>query len=233
MEREEFSDRVAKLETSVAKLEKKSVLAWERWLDVISKLFLPILLFWLALTFKDAVQQALESRRLEVTSAGAIEQLLQTLHQPEIDVGKATAAALTLSAYGEAAIMPLVGALEHGSSNTETAATRALFILGLSHPDAVTQKLSIVLSKRAGQFRWQTHKAAIEILGKIAYPEARTVLLSYKPLIEKSSVEGLIAWGKVVQGANEENYKEMQKKLMTALAVFDIDSKPSGTGDIK
>jgi len=123
----DLAGRVKEVENSVIALKKGAFSQWQRWIEVLSKLLLPLLLFWLAFTFKDSVQHALEYRRLEVESAGAIEKLLQTLHQEEVNIGNAAAAAITLSAYGEAAIMPLIAALELGSSNTETAARQALF----------------------------------------------------------------------------------------------------------
>lgn len=223
-----LDSRVAVLESAVVKLKEGP--SWKSWIKVLSKLLLPILLFWLVFTFKDSVQHALEYRRLEVESAQAIEKLLQTLHMENLEMGKATAAALTLSAYGDAAIMPLVGALEHGSSNTETAARQALFVIGLNHPDALTRGMAAVLAKRQGQFRWQTHQAAIEILGKVAHPEARDVLLSYRPLLTEPVSKGLPKWKRAVQGAEAAHYEETRKTLMIALAALGVNWKPVVTG---
>ena len=224
---DELNSRVTKLENAFTELKKSSSSPWQNRIEVLSKLLLPLLLFWLAFTFKDSVQQALEYQRLEVESAGAIKKILTTLHQEEVNMDEAMGSALTLSAYGSAAIMPLVGVLEHGSSNAETAAKQGLFILGLSHPDTVSQSLGTVLSKRKGQFRWQTHQAMIEILGKVEYPEASEVLLSYGPLLEKPSTKGLIGWKQVVRDATIEDYEETQQTLKDALAVFGVDWGPS------
>ncbi len=226
----ELACRVTELENNIIKLKKGASSSWQRWVEVLSKLLLPLLLFWLAFTFKDSVQHALEYQRLEVESAEAVEKLLQTLHQEEVEIGKAKAAALTLSAYGEAAIMPLVGALEYGSVNTEIAANQGLFVLGLSHPGAVSQTLATVLSKRKGQFRWQTHQTAIEIIGKLEHPMARDALMSYKVLFEKPLTEGLTSWQQTVRGAQKENYEDTQKTLITALEAFGFDWNPSNTG---
>jgi hypothetical protein len=222
--------RVKEMENDVKELKKGASPSWQRWIEVFSRLLLPLLLFWLAFTFKDSVQHALEYQRLEVESAGAIEKLLQTLHQEEVDIGKATAAAITLSAYGEAATMPLVAALELGSTNTETAARQGLFFLGMSHPESVSHSLATVLSMQRMQFRWQTHQAAIEIAGKLSHPEARNALLSYRDLLEKHSNEGLVLWQQTVRGAKKENYEEAQKTLTDALNAFGLDWHPSNTG---
>lgn len=224
----ELDSRLAKMEIAVGKLREGS--SWKSWIEVLSKLLLPILLFWLAFTFKDSVQHALEYRRLQVESAQAIEKLLQTLHMENLEMSQATAAALTLSAYGDAAIMPLVGALEHGSPNTETAAKQALFVIGLNHPDALTQGMAAVLAKRQGQFRWQTHQAAVEILGKVAHPKARDVLLSYRPLLAEPVSKGLPKWKRAVRGAKAAYYEDTQKTLTIALAALGVDWKPAITG---
>lgn len=223
----ELTSRVTDLENAIAKLKENSSSSWQRWVEVLSKLILPLLLFWLAYTLKDSVQHALEFRRLEVQSAAAIEQLLQTLHK-EADSSTARSAALTLSAYGEVAIMPLVGVLENGFTNAVTAANEGLFVIGLSHPDTVSRSLGTVLSKQKKQFRWQTHQYAIEILGRIGHPEAREVLLSYRPLLEKDPSEGLTIWQKAVREAQVQHYKETRKALINALAAYGVDWKPAG-----
>jgi len=222
-----FAQRLKKIDDNIVALKKERSSSWQRWIEVLSKLILPIILFWLAFSLKDSVQQALEYRRLEVESAEAIEKLLQTLHQEEVEIGKATAATLTLSAYGQAAVMPLVGALEYGSSNTETAAKQGLFVIGLSHPEAVSQILETVLEKREGQFRWQTHQAAIEILGKIKHSKVPDALSTYGAILEKSAKEGLDGWKQMVRGADKENYEETQKTLRTAFKAYNIDWNPA------
>lgn len=223
----ELTSRLTDLENATARLKANSSSSWQRWVEVLSKLILPVVLFWLAYTLKDSVQHALEYRRLEVQSAAAIEQLLQTLHK-EADSGTARSAALTLSAYGEAAIMPLVGVLENGFPNAVTAANEGLFVIGLSHPDAVSRSLGSVLSKQNGQFRWQTHQYAIEILGRIGDKDACKVLLAYSPLLEKNPSESLPLWQKAVREAQAQHYKETQKALINALAACGVDWKPAG-----
>lgn len=229
----ELNLRVAELENNFVELKQGTPASWQRWIEVLSKLLLPLLLFWLVFTFKDSVQHALEYQRLEVESAEAIEKLLQTLHKEEVEIAKSMAAALTMAAYGEAAIVPLVGALEHGSANTETAVKQGLFILGLSHPVPVSRTLGMVLSKRKRQFRWQTHQAAIEIIGKVEHPKARDILMSYRVLLEKPAAEGLTGWQQTVKGAKQENYEITQKTLITALAAFGFEWNPSNTGGKK
>ena len=160
--------RISMLEKCVLEKPQEDSTDWLRFVEVASKVLIPLLIFYLAFTFKDSVEQALAYRKLEVESADAIEKLLNNLHKPEIEDSEAIASALTLSAYGEAAIMPLVSVYEHGSAVSEPAAKQGLFVIGLSHPESVTSSLNVVLSKHQGQFRWQTHRMAIEILGQIS-----------------------------------------------------------------
>lgn len=226
--------RVSELEQAVASEKKEPASSFLlRWAEVLSKLLLPLLLFWLAFTFKDSVQLALEYQRLEVQSAEAIEKLLKTLHKKELESDEATAAALTLSAYGKVSVMSLVSVLEHGSPNAETAAKQGLFVLGLTHPDAVIESMTTVLSKRKRQFRWQTHQTAIDILGELALPEALHVLLDYKPsLVEKTS-KGLAKWQRTVRGAEKGDYDSTRETLKTALAVYGENMETASTGGKK
>ncbi len=223
----ELTSRVIELEAAAKNLKKSS--SWLHWTEVTSRLLLPLLLFWLAFTFKDSVQLALEYQQLEVRSAEAIEKLLGTLHKKELENNEATAAALTLSAYGKASVMPLVSVLEHGSPNAETAAKQGLFVLGLSHPDTVIESMATVLSKQNKQFRWQTHQTAINILGQLALPDAQNVLLVYKPLLEKHVSKGLPDWQQVVREAKIANYKATQQTLKAALAVYNLNLEPATT----
>lgn len=226
---EDLQDRVASLEKWIAQQPAEKSFDWLRLFDIVSKALIPVLIFYLAFAFKDSVQQALEYRKLEVDSADAIEKLLNKLHKPNIEDSEAVSASLTLSAYGQAAIMPLISVFEHGSASTEPAAKRGLFFIGLNHPDIVTRDLAIVLARHDAQFRWQTHKMAIEILGQLGRPDAREILCAYQPFISKPSDEGLKSWQKIIRNGSNEAYIETQKGLQKVLAgLTEGDKNPCG-----
>ncbi len=226
----DLSARLGELEESVGKLEKKVSSGPSPWIDLFAKLLIPVLLFYLAFAFKDSVQQALAHRRLEVESAGSIEKLLATLHGEGVQSEQAIASALTLSAYGEAAILPLVATLEYGYSESAVAAQQALFVIGLSHPEAVGTKLGTVLSKREGQFKWQTHQLVIETLGKVGGKSAKEALLSYTSQLEDPANTGFDAWSKRVRRASRGDYVDTQSSLRTALSQVGVEWNASSRG---
>lgn len=212
-----IESRLAKLEDVVAQ-QKKPAFSWSQAIEIISKILVPLLLFWLAFTFKDSVQYALEYKQFEVQSAESIEKLLLTLNKGDVGKNEASAAAVTLSAYGETTIIPLVTILEHGSPNAQNASKRGLFVIGLTHPKVVSQKLLTILNKQQGQFRWQTHTGIIEILGKIAHPDSKQGLLDYQALITPPNNEAETKWKQMVRDGSPEGYKNTLELLEQALA---------------
>ena len=198
----------------------------KEWIDTIGKVAVPVLLFVFGYILVNSVENALEQKKLEVESASAIKELLTTLHG-EVGQSEANAAALTLAAYGEAAIIPLIGTIEYGSPQTEAAAQRALFMIGLQHPEKVTETLSNVLSKRHGQFHAHAHQIAIVVLGAVGHKDADNALLDYRFVMERTAPEGIGNWETIVRGAKIENYKETQVDLKRALASLDIEWSPS------
>lgn len=215
-----IESRLVKLEDTVTALQNKPSFSWSQGIEIFSKILVPLLLFWLAFTFKDSVQYALEYKRFEVQSAESIEKLLLTLNKSDVGKNEASAAAVTLSAYGDTTIIPLVTILENGSPNAQNASKRGLFVIGLTHPNVVSEKLLTILSKQQGQFRWQTHKAIIEILGKIAHPDAKQGLLDYQALITLPGNEGETNWKKMVRDVSPEGYNNTLESLERSLAIL-------------
>ena len=193
-----------------------------QWIETIGKIVVPILMMVFAFILVDSVENALKKESLEVESASAINELLNKLHG-EVGQFEANAAALTLAAYGKAAIIPLIGTIEYGSPQAEAAAHRAIFMIGLDHPQQVTETLSGILAKRHRQFHVRVHQHAIVLLGAIAHKDAKKALLDYSKVIAPTASEGLDDWKNMVRGAKKENYKETQKEMKRALASFEID----------
>jgi len=198
------------------------------WIKAVGSLLIPLLVFWFAFSLKDSVEQAFKSKQLEVESARAIEQLLTTLHSSDVSKPRAGAAALTLASYGEAAIVPLIGVLQHGSAEAATAARHGLFMIGLAHPKDVTVGLAAVLSMRQGQFRFSTHQIAIELLGEIGHQDALKSLQEYRDHLGGQDEQGLKAWQIMVTDANMNRYIESREALARGLARFGEKWDPSG-----
>ena len=195
------------------------------WIDTIAKIVLPVLLFVFGFFLVDRVETALKERQLEVQSASAIKDLLNTLHS-EAGQSEATSAALTLAAYGEVAVIPLIGTIEYGPPQSAAAARRALFLIGLDHPKELTKTLSRVLAKRDRQFHAKVHQIVIAVLGEVGHPDAVYPLQSYRLVIERPADEGLEDWKSMVQGANVERYTNTQDAVSGALAALGVEWIP-------
>jgi hypothetical protein len=208
---------------------KKPRFSWPDPFDVAVKLVLPLLLFFVA---KDSVEEALQWRRLEVNSASAIERLLGVMHDPKGSSETKSAAALTMAAFGEVGIMPLVGALEYGATGANEAASRGLFSIGLNHPGPVSEAMGRILAMRHRQFGWETHLAAIETLGKIGDESGLEPLQSYLLLMDHPPEKGVPSWQQAVlytEDAAFEFYIETQEALAKALLVYDVTWVPPGS----
>jgi len=197
-----------------------------KWIDTVGKIFIPILLLVLGIQFKDSFERTMKERSLEVSSAKSMQELLSILHRPSLTPAEGDAAALALSAYGEAAIVPLVGAVEFGTAQVERPARRALFMIGLVHPESVTKELGGILAVRNGQLSFRTHKMAIETLGRIGHESALPYLQDYKSILNKPAKEGVPLWGKMVENASVESYRGVQATLGTALERFGVEWEP-------
>jgi HEAT repeat protein len=195
-------------------------------MEFFAKVVVPIALFVMGYYLINSVENALSERKLEVTSASAISELLNKLHS-DVGQSEANAAALTLAAYGEAAIVPLIGTIEYGSPQTESAATRALFMIGLEHPKEVSEVLAEVLDKRHRQFDARVHQIAIIVLGQIGDTCAKKTLLNYRDVLARRASDGLEDWQAMVRGAKVENYNETRDEMVRALASLGIDWTPS------
>jgi len=202
------------------------------WVEVSGKIIIPLLLVVFAFKVKDSVDQAFRRQELEVESAHSIEQLLGTLHESNVSRVQASAAALTMASYGQAAIVPLIGVLEYGPSEAQKAARQSLFIIGLVHPEEVASDLTRILDRQNGQLSWSTHKAAIELLGQLQDPACVPPLQKYRRLLVRSGQTGLDEWRRAVRGPRMGDYKDTRRSLMNALSAYGIRWQPDSTEEV-
>jgi len=165
----DLAARVATLEARVPPLQPAATPShretdWKliaEFLKATTTLFLGIA--GLYVTF--AVTSVLEERRVAVAEGQAAEDLMLTLSKPEVGRVEAEAAALGLSAYGRAAIAPLLTQLESREPIRRQAARLGLRAVAVSQRDALCEQLGNVVTQRTGLFSWWTHYAAIQIAG--------------------------------------------------------------------
>jgi hypothetical protein len=220
-------ERLAALEAKPAPRRRDSF----DWLGLLlGPLVGPVLLFALAILFKDSVDQALRARQLELESGEAIDKLLTTLYGP-VDTQGASVAALTLASYGRASILPLVGVLEHGSPEAEMRAAEALLSVGLSHREEVCTTLGELIGKRRGQFRWSTHRTAIRVLGQLECQDARKALEDYAAVVQAAPPAGAEPWLAMVKDGSQERYDLIRAALVEALDALGVRWIPDRTED--
>jgi hypothetical protein len=150
-----------------------------------------IVLAILAYQLTGSVEVALKREELNLSNVTEMRSLLLSLQgeKPEEWQG----AAFTLSAFGVAAVPPLISALSVGDEVRSPYIESALRSIGFSHPDAVCTPMISVLDTHTGRFTWLMHKAAIRLIGDLQCRDARPVLTRYAALIEKARASGDLA----------------------------------------
>jgi hypothetical protein len=128
----------------------------------------------------DAVRSGFERQRLQLSNVTEMRDLLVKLVGPSVTLQDAQAAASTLSAFGEAAVPPLVTALASADDVRTPPIEDALRAIGLNHAQAVCDPLLRILGRPTGRFTWLLHRSAIRVVGDIDCPNAGPVLQGFK-----------------------------------------------------
>ncbi len=130
------------------------------------------------------IKGAIEEQRLELSQLTAIRELMVDLAAPGTDLAAAEATAVTLSAFGPPAIVPLIHELQADGQTRPLAAEEGLRTLAFQHADRVCATLVQVLEDRSRLFAWKTHRRVIELLGQIGCADAAPVLRRYRTMFE-------------------------------------------------
>jgi hypothetical protein len=187
-------DPVADLQKRVANLE--SNLKKRDWIDILGALspFLTALLVaWLGFSLKDSVDQALAREELHLTSVSEMQGLLATLRKADVTKEDASAAALTLAAFGHYAIPLLMVTLAEADDVRAPAAEEGLEAIGASEPEAVCKRLHAEVTERSGRHHYTTHIAALRLIGNIPCPAALSAVTAYRAEVEALKTPDAIA----------------------------------------
>lgn len=185
----DLNDRVDQLEIAALRSEvselKKTVAELQPakgLLDTLSRylpLFTPFLLaafgVWATLNITSSIDQ----RRLELAELDAISEFMVEMRSTDVTKNRARAAAISLAAYGEIALDPLLQELNAEGQVRPLAAMEGMRALALNHPDLVCDQLESVLAGGNRLFTWQMHRLVIELLGGIGDRETVPVLDAY------------------------------------------------------
>lgn len=181
-----MSDPATDLQKRVDALE--SNLKKRDWVDILGA-FTPflsaILVAVLAFGLKDSVDQALAKEELHINSVSEMKDMLVTLRKADVTKEEASAAALTLAAYGHYAIPSLMITLGEADDVRAPAAEQGLEAVAASEPGAVCTRLEATIAERNGRHHYMTHLAALRLIGLIPCVTAEPVLVPYKAEIDQ------------------------------------------------
>ena len=211
-----MSDPVADLQKRVANLE--SNLKKRDWIDILGALspFLTaVLVAWLGFSLKDSVDQALAREELHLTSVSEMQGLLATLRKPDVTKDDASAAALTLAAFGHYAIPSLMVTLAEADDVRPPAAEEGLEAVAASEPEAVCKRLQAEVTERTGRHYYTTHLAVLRLIGNIPCPAALPAVTAYRAEVEALKTPDAIAKysGRYRQPLAADSVEELRDQL--------------------
>jgi len=158
--------RLKKIEEKLEGKGDKGVLAW--LLEVLKTLLPSVVLALLGFALKDTVDQALREREIQLEAVKEMEKLAPGLRQHKLDIVREDAEyeAEQLAAFGRYSVPFFVNLLELGNQNAKVGAQEGLRIVARSEPEPVCASLQTVIRNRTGLYTWQTHWAALRVLGQ-------------------------------------------------------------------
>jgi hypothetical protein len=174
----ELVSRLEAIESKLQKQDGRSAMSWI--LDVCKTLLPSIVLAVLGFALKDSVDQALRQREIQLAAVKEMESLVPDLQKTDLDQVNAEAKAAQLAAYGRYAVPFFVNILEVGNQYAQAGAKDGLRMVARSEPDQVCMTLRSVIQNRTGLYQWQTHLAALKILGQAGCKESCREVVKYR-----------------------------------------------------
>ena len=131
--------RVEELEAQVKALKPKQKDRWEK-LQALSGIVTALVTGAVGLYLTGVINSGLERRKLESANVEKMRDLIVRFNATEIAETEAEAVALTLAAFGEFAVPPLIAALGTRTQQRASAAETALLAVALSDYDAYAMR---------------------------------------------------------------------------------------------
>jgi hypothetical protein len=113
------------------------------------------------------VNQALKARELKIDAIEDMQSPSAELQNPAIERDAALARAVELAAYGEYSVPFFINVQEIGNQYAIVGASQGLRMVARSEPQAVCDQLTAVIRNRTGLYHWQSHLAALELIGEV------------------------------------------------------------------
>jgi hypothetical protein len=170
--------RLKKIEEKLDGKEERGALSWI--LDLLKTLLPSVVLALIGFALKDTVDQALREREIQLEAVKEMEKLAPDLQKNDLVRIDAQAKAAQLAAFGRYSVPFFVNILEVGNQNAALGAEDGLRMVARSEPETVCSTLQAVIRSRSGLYHWQTHLAALKILGQARCTEACKVVEDYR-----------------------------------------------------
>lgn len=203
--------RLKKIEEKLNSGQGKGLLAWV--LDVLKTLLPSVVLAVVGFALKDTVDQALRERQIQLEAVKEMEKLVPDLQKVDIVRIDAQAKAAQLAAFGRYSVPFFVNILEVGNQNAALGAEDGLRMVARSEPEAVCSPLQAVIHSRSGLYHWQSHLAALEILGQVGCTRACKEVVSYRDGM--SSLANFEKW--VADPPQQSEYDKVLKRASDTL----------------
>lgn len=189
---EDVDLRLKELQKKVEGLQPKKRDNWEK-VQMIASISTPLITFLLGFFFINLVNQGIERQKMQVSNVSQMQGLLKELRDPTTPAEEAETAAIALSAFGPAAITPLLNLIQTGEANSVIASETGLRAIGMTDQKLTCQRLVEVIQSRSPLYSWFTHRSAIHLIGDLSCSDALKPIDDYDALLKNSSTGNGVA----------------------------------------
>lgn len=214
--------RLQAIEKKLQDLQPPERDGWDK-MQILASLLTPILAGVLGFFLIDVVRLGFERQQLQISSAKDMESLIAQMANPQLTEEQAEIAALSLAAFGQFAVSPLIHQIQTGDPNRVIAGEIGLRAVGMSEHEVTCSQLTRVIENRTQLFRWGTHLSAIRLLGDLDCKKALKSLQEYERLLKQSaSKDGLEGYRRIVETRQEvtlESVTRLSEELTRTLQI--------------
>jgi len=217
--------RLQNLEHRIGKLESAKgnrVVSWV--LDLLKALVPGVVLAVIGFVLNDTVNQALKERELQIDAIKDMQTLSGDLQKSNITRDEALAQAAELAAYGKYSAPFFINVLEVGNEYGGLGALQGLRMVARSEPIVVCDLAAAVIRNRTGLYRWQTHLAALELIGEVRCSAATADVKDYQATLGSHAT--CTTW--VTSPAPDQaEYDKVHAELQTTIAKLARPAPPA------
>lgn len=199
--------QIAGLEEQVKKAESAGKLLSK--IKDIAAILTPFILAAVSFYVTNSITGAMQREKLDLDHLSVMKELMTDLARPDIDSTRAEAVAVSLAAFGQAAIVPLIHELQVDGDVRPLAAEEGLRAIAFRNPEAVCTRLGEVLKNRSGLFSWQTHNSVVRLLGDIGCTSALANLREFQARLD--APDALEAYSATVRETPAPTLKSIDK----------------------